>query len=394
MKHEISNNVVNLAPTLFEAGRIKIGRKGEKKVSQSGGEWQAPMKLDHFLIVGNSRDQTGNYTLEQKIMNMLPKEADGKIRHIPITLLFDDIELNFQSSYARYNGRNLFCRGDGKCANEAQIKDGKLVGWEGRDCVCSKADFEYQGKDKCKLTGRLQCVIRGSERLGGVFTFRTTSLHSVRSIMSALHLIKRFTGGPLAGIPLDMSVNPRQVTAPDGKQMTAYVIGIEYIGEQARLQETARGILMDQAKYGIEIKQIENEARKMLSNSPAIFGEALDEDDEHEYFPQVQEAPILTAEQPATPKVATATPEVAEQQAEIPPPPPPKADEAKPTATRSAGRKKAESALKTELPSEPKAEAQVDILVNSDEVPNLFPEATQENPPEPPTIQTESWDFD
>jgi len=282
---KLSMLVKGITPTLFEAGKVKIGRKGKEREGNNG-KWQAPEKLDHFLITRTLRGQDNNFLLDESLIAKLPKDADDKLRRIPITLLYDDMSLNFQSRYACYLGKTLFCSGDGETANEAIADQNKKVsGYKQVSCTCRRAEFGYEGRDKCKITGKLQFVIRGAERIGGVHVYRTTGRNSVISIMSSLAMIQRITGGLLAGIPLELVVNPKQVADPNGAQQTVYVVSIEFAGSMQTLQDSAHKILLDNAKYGIQIGRIEDEARALLTAQPTPFGETLDEEDEGEFFP-------------------------------------------------------------------------------------------------------------
>lgn len=411
---QISNNVVTLSPSLYEAGRVKIGMKGE---ARGEGSRQMPVKLDHFIVVGNHRDKTGNFVREDELMKKLPKDDDGKIRRIPITFLYDDMDLNFISSYSCYMGRSLMCRGDGRTARKAVVKDGKLAGWEMIPCSCPLSEFGYEGKDKCKLSGRLQFVIRGAERLGGVYTFRTTSVHSIKAIMSAIMLIKRCTGGPLAGIPLEMSVNPRQVTSPDGRQQTAYVIGLEYVGDFRLLQDSAKQILLDNAKYGISIQHIEEEAKKLMALAPTPFGQELDEDDKEEFFPEAQPVVVVAGSgfddanggQAANPPLipSAPAPEAAGKPQDAPQEPAGQKPASKPRAAKKAAPEPPQAeaqAVQPAVTQQPAVQAPLknQEQLSEEDMPTLFPEDSapapqaEERAPEqtpPPAVDAGDWDF-
>lgn len=413
-KREINNNVVNLSPTLFEAGRVKIGMKGEVRATRNGtGTWQAPVKLDHFVITKNVRDNSGNFARDEELMAIMPKDADGKIRKIPIVLLYDDINLNFISSYTCYMGTSLMCRGDGHNANEAVVHDGKLAGWAGRDCTCPRSEFGYEGKDKCKLTGRLQFVVRGNERLGGVHTIRTTSVHSVRAIQSALLLFKSMTGGSIAGIPLELSVNPRQVNDPTGKAQTVYVLGLEFVGDMNRLRSDTHNRMLENAKFGISIKDVEREAIRLLSSSgdsKIPFGEKLSEDDQQEFFPdEIQDAELTDPSIPQSSPVSGSNqgqslPEKAEVPATSPAPATPAAPAAAPATQKPAARttRKTEKAAEAEIvPPAPAAPAPP---APATPVPAAAPAAVpaaqeeikpavNETAPEAPVVDGGDWDF-
>lgn len=284
-RKQISMNVKGITPTLFEAGKVKIGRKGKFNQGQNG-TWQQPEKLDHFLITRTIRGQDNNFIVDDALIAKFPKDQDGKLRRIPITLLYDSLDLNFQSRYACYIGKTLFCSGDGEEANQAiPNAEKKISGYKQVPCTCHRAEFGYEGRDKCKITGKLQFVIRGAERIGGVHVFRTTGRNSVVSILSSLAMIQRVTGGILAGIPLDLVVSPKSAVDPNGQQQTIQVVSVEFGGSMQALQETAHGILLNNAKYGLQIGRIEEEARALLTAQPAPFSDELNDDDREEFFP-------------------------------------------------------------------------------------------------------------
>ena len=284
------SNIVNLTPQLYEAGKIKIGKKGQERQAQGGGTYQQPVKLDHFVVTTGARGKDNNFVEDAQIMGSIKKDSDGKIRRIPITLLYDEIDLNFTSRYSSYVKGRLFCSGDGESACRVQ-KDasGELYQKE-VPCICPRQGFGYTGGDKCKITGHLKCIIRGSDRLGGVHGFRTTGFNSVTAILSSLHLIKRITGGPLAGIPLDLVVTPKQATDPTGKAQTIYVVAVEYVGDIQLLKSSAIEILIERAKFGIDVARIEEKALELCAGAALPFGEILDEDDAGEFFPEHQNA--------------------------------------------------------------------------------------------------------
>lgn len=301
-KIKLSMNVQGITPSLFETGKVKIGRKGSTRQGQNG-PYQLAEKLDHFLVTTTIRGSDNNFLEDTALMDSLKKDSDGKLRRIPITLLYDDLGLNFQSQYKSYIGKTLFCSGDGVNANRAfssKTDRTKVGGYEPCKCICERAEFGYQGKDKCKITGRLQFIIRGAERIGGVHIFRTTSRNSVVSMLSSLSMIQRITNGHMAGIPLELVVSPKLTTDPEGKQQTIYVVSIEFMGSMQVLQETVHQLHLANAEYGIQIGRIEEEARALLSAQPSPFPDELDDDDHTEFFPSQAPSELPEAGKPTT----------------------------------------------------------------------------------------------
>lgn len=262
--------VKNLCPGLTERGKIKIGVKGNQTQSQGGKSFQLPKKLDHFVVTTLERDQTGNFVRDAEIH----KNLGDKPKSIPVRLLFDKPELNFQTRYACFVGRNLWCAGDGETALRL---NGRGSEREQVTCPCHRQAPEYSGQDKCKINGNLSVVIEGVNVLGGVWKFRTTSYNSVVGILSSMALIMRMTGGILANIPLHLTIQPKVVTTPDGGQVqTIYVVGLEYHGSMEALRQVGYDAALQNAQQAVRIDEIENQARALLA--PTI-NEALAGDD-------------------------------------------------------------------------------------------------------------------
>jgi len=129
-----------LTPRLAEVGKIKIGGKGEtRKKTNGNGTYQLPVKYDHFVITKTERGNDGNFVPDLELMGKIdPKEnwkdgqTFGQPKEIPIIFLFDDIDMNFRTEYAYYQGAKCMCRGDGETAERLYLKAGKQNTLEGK----------------------------------------------------------------------------------------------------------------------------------------------------------------------------------------------------------------------------------------------------------------------
>jgi len=271
--------VKNLVPSLAERGKIKIGIKGKMIKSRGGKEFQPPQKLDHFLVTGLQRGPDGNFLRDQEVHQLL----GDKPRVIPIRLLYDDITLNFACRYTCFQGRKLWCAGDGEVAFRAgQNGQRQEIG-----CPCDRQKPEYQGNDKCKLNGVLSCLIDGVKGVGGVYKLRTTSWNSVTGILSSLALIQRITGGPLSGIPLNLVMAPKTVISPtDARVQVVYVCSIEYAGTMPELQDAGYKLALGNATHYARIERIEEQAKAMLSSDPTHLDGDSASDVVEEFFPE------------------------------------------------------------------------------------------------------------
>lgn len=290
--------IKNLTPGLVERGKIKIGMKGAPRQKSGGsGTWQAPQKLDHFVVTTMERGADNNFLPDAEVMNRLgpsPKE-------IPVMLVYDDIELNFPTRYAMYDGKTLKCTGDGETARWRNDDGTHMM----VQCPCHRQDPAYQGKDKCKITGTLSVIIDGAEVIGGVWKFRTTSYNSVVGILSSLAMIKRVSGGVLAGVPMVMKLSPKAVVDPvRGGQQTVYVVSLEYRGSVQSLRDQGYATLLAQQTHGARIEQIEQQARALLAYQPDPY-EIEAEDIVPEFYPEQQQGSEAKAEPTVAPKGRT-----------------------------------------------------------------------------------------
>lgn len=330
--------IKNRTPSLRECGKIKIGRKAAMRKSQSGAEFQPPVKLDHFLITTNEVGEDGNFVPDTELMQAIAQrtgqQAD-KLTSIPVTLLFNDVELNFASRYAAYQGKSLWCSGDGEAAK--RMKSAQPAAWEQVACPCERIERDYPGKDKCKINGSLAVLIDGAPGIGGVWRFRTTSFNSTDALLASLVFIHRIASGKIAGIPLNLVVSPKKVADPAGKQQTIYVVGLEYAGNIADLRRAGIEIAQQEAHAKLEIETMEAQMRRMLEpKDGAVFGADDPEDVADEFFHDAQEAP------------AVVEPEDESGEAPEPTPAPPATEQ--PKAAKPA---KAKLAAKAPIPAAP-----------------------------------------
>ena len=274
--------IKTLRPALTTRGNIKIGQKGKVRKSQSGKDWQPPEKLDHFQVTTLERAADGNYKRDEKFHE---KHGD-KPTEIAVKLLYDDPSLNFPTRLAAYKGTTLFCTGDGEIASRLNSATGE---YEQIKCPCERQDPKYKGLDKCKMNGKLNVLLRGHGGVGGVWTFRTTSFHSITGILSSIMYIKTITGGQIAGIPLKLTVTPKGATDDNGKAITIYVVSLIYDGgDEEELERVGHEIALARASSRLKIEAIEEEARALLALPPPSSGVPLAGDvpeDIEEFYP-------------------------------------------------------------------------------------------------------------
>jgi hypothetical protein len=242
--------IKNFIPRLAEIGKIKIGGKGEKRKSKGGKDYQLPVKFDHFVVTTMAKDNTDNFVQDKQLMELIkdnPKE-------IEVILPYDDIDLNFLTSYAFYVGKKCVCRGDGVDA-ERTTKDGKVSKIK---CDTNNCEYIQCEPAKCKPNGILSCILPKANKVGGVYKFRTTSWYSVQNIISSLIYISTKTNGIIAGITLKLYLT-EQNTKSHGNVPVVNLMSCE--GEQKLLENVVVEIKR-RNDFNINIKQIESNAVK------------------------------------------------------------------------------------------------------------------------------------
>jgi hypothetical protein len=302
MSTEMGKSLIikGLVPGLAEFGKIKIGSKGQMISSKTGKQFQPPKKLDYFRVTTLSRGPDDNFITDSRVHQLHGEQP----KTLPVRLLYDQIDLNFQCRYVCFTGKTMWCAGDGEAA-------WRLTGQNGQrqqvDCPCGRQAPDYQGQDRCKINGALSVIIDGIDRVGGVWKLRTTSYNSVVGILSSLSLIKRITGGPLAGIPLTLTLNPKTVISPaNGQTMMIWVVGLEYVGSIQALQDIGYKQALNDAKHYERIAHIEDEARKLIAHDPVRMDDEDPAEIAAEFYPE-QFSKAADAPAPTPPTTVTIT---------------------------------------------------------------------------------------
>lgn len=180
-----------LAITPPALGRISIGKVVEKHGKR------LPEKDDQFTITSQIQGKDG--WLPHPLDEQLRKDQGGKIRSIPVRLMFNDPNLNFRAEYSlfdRTTGRPV-CVGNGETCKRRTEEGIKSLPCPSPD-ACSLA----RG-NACKPYGRLNVLLGDDDPLGS-FVFRTTGFNSIRTLSARLQYFQAISGNQLACLPLEL----------------------------------------------------------------------------------------------------------------------------------------------------------------------------------------------
>ena len=279
-----------LAITPPVLGRISIGKVVEKNGKR------LPEKDDQFTITSQvqSRDGWLMHPLNEELRN----GQDGKLRSIPIRLLFNEPDLNFRADYSlfdRNSGRPL-CVGNGETCKRL-TKDGiQSLPCPSPDC-CSLA----QG-NACKPYGRLNVVIGDDDPLGS-FVFRTTGFNSIRTLAARLQYFSAISGNRLACLPLELRLRGKSTRQSHGTPIFYVDITVrsglsmeDALREAQQLEETRQAAGFDQ-------HALDHAARQGFNNGAFEDSEEDTGAIVEEFFPTIEDQPS-----PVEPKAQLAAP--------------------------------------------------------------------------------------
>ncbi len=182
-------------------GRISIGRVVERNGKR------LPEKDDQFTLTSQVQNRDG--WVLHPLDELLRREGGGKLRSIPVRLLFNDPALNLRADYSlfdRSTGRPV-CVGNGETCRRTGGQDGvETLPCVGPD-TCSFAEGE------CKAYARFNVVIGdGDEDALGSFVLRTTSFNTIRTLAARLQYFSAVSGGRLACMPLELKLRGKSTT--------------------------------------------------------------------------------------------------------------------------------------------------------------------------------------
>lgn len=196
-------------------GKIRMGVKVPRK-TKDGRDIEVPQKTDYFVVPPEIA----------KIYGEKPKSLD-------ILIPVEDEEKWAPQYYKLYSlTQGLVCRGDGCAAirlidtmtGDRAHRDTKEVVKKEMTCPGRKCP-DYIARDGCKEVMSLQFILYKVPGFG-IWQIDTSSINSIININSCADYIRAMFG-KVAMIPLQLTIEPKQVQLPDsGKKQTVYVLNL------------------------------------------------------------------------------------------------------------------------------------------------------------------------
>ncbi|PYC25610.1 hydrolase or metal-binding protein [Aquipseudomonas alcaligenes] len=279
-----------LAITPPVLGRISIG-----KVIEKNGK-RLPEKDDQFTITSQVQSKDG--WLVHPLNDELREGQEGKLRSIPVRLLFNEPDLNFRADYTlfdRQSGRPI-CVGNGDICKRV-TQDGM------QSLPCPSPDACPLAKGgACKPYGRLNVAIGDEDPLGS-FVFRTTGFNSIRTLTARLHYFQAISGNRLACLPLELRLRGKSTRQSHGTPL--FYVDLTMRSGLSMEETLAQAQQLDQRRQaaGFDQSALDAAARSGLGNgafedSGEDAGAIVDE-----FFPPTE--PAQTASETSSPKHTT-----------------------------------------------------------------------------------------
>lgn len=273
-------------------GRISIGKVVEKNGKR------LPEKDDQFTITSQVQNKEG--WLPHPLDETLRKEQGGKIRSIPIRLLFNDPDLNFRAEYSlfdRTTGRPL-CVGDGQNCKR-QTEEGI------KSFPCPSPDACPLAKGGCKPYGRLNVALGDDDPLGS-FVFRTTGFNSIRTLSARLQYFQAISGNKLSCLALELRLRGKSTRQSLGTPI--YYVDITPRSGLSTEEMLTQARQLDEARRqaGFDQEALDLAAKQGLGNGAFEDGEEDGGAVVEEFFSTTAEADSLaTSPAPAMPPHVT-----------------------------------------------------------------------------------------
>ncbi len=265
--------IKGLAITPPILGRISIGRiivKDGKRI---------PEKDDQFTITSQVQNKDGwvNHPLDEELRK---QASNGKIRSIPVRMLFNDPDLNLRAEYSlfdRQNGRPI-CVGNGETCRRHTENGIETLS-------CPSPDYcPFAKNNQCKPYGRLNVNIGDDDELG-TFIFRTTGYNSIRSLAARLSYYQAVSGNLLSCLPLQLKIRSKSTT--QSHRTPIYYVDLT-VREGTTLEQAivdAKAIKQKRLESGYDQVALDEAAKVGFSN--AAFEDNEDEISEvvEEFYP-------------------------------------------------------------------------------------------------------------
>jgi hypothetical protein len=265
--------IKGLAITPPILGRISIGRVIEKNGKR------LPEKDDQFTLTSQVQNRDG-WVLHPLDEELRKTSANGKLRCIPVRVLFNDPDLNLRAEYSlfeRQTGRPI-CVGNGETCRRFTNSGVQTLPCPSPDCC------ELGRGGLCKPYGRLNVKIGDDDELG-TFIFRTTGFNSIRTLAARLSYYQAVSGSLLSCLPLQLRLRGKSTT--QSHRSAIYYVDLT-VREGMTLEESiadAQKLDARRKDCGYDQRALDEAGKKGFDNAVFEFSEEETPEIIEEFYP-------------------------------------------------------------------------------------------------------------
>lgn len=276
-----------LAITPPVVGRISIGRVIERNGKR------LPEKDDQFTLTTQIQNHDG--WMLHPLDETMRKASNGKLRAIPVRLMFNDPNLNLRAEYSAFEketGRPI-CVGNGDTCRRAANNAIETL-------PCPSPEACEFGLKRCKPYGRLNVLVGEDDELGS-FIFRTTSFNSIRTLAARLNYYHALSGGLLATMPLELKLRGKSTT--QSYRSAIYYVDLVVRSGMSLESAIAQARELADRKKATGFDQTALDAAAQMGFANGAFEDSADE------APEVVEEFYPTSPPASGPRTSTAPPD-------------------------------------------------------------------------------------
>lgn len=229
---------------LPRVGKIHLGVKDKEK--------GYPKMVSHFVVKEDMNTPKEAVDAFKNVYGEKPKRLD-------IIIPCEDEETFFPQYLKAYNSKKqLICKGDGEKSQKLH-EDGKY-----KEVPCKGKECEVYKAKKCREVANLKFMLPKVPGIG-VWQIDTSSINSIIALNSAIQFIRQQSKGRISGIPLVLSLQPKEIVHETMKK-TVYVLNLLL---ESRLSDIAVDIESNEDECPDEPPaEVEEEKKSIEADEP------------------------------------------------------------------------------------------------------------------------------
>ena len=286
--------IKGLAITPPVLGRISIGKIVEKNGKR------LPEKDDQFTLTTQVQHKDGwlLHPLDEQL-RQAQTTNNGKLRTIPVRMLFNSPELNLRAEYSlfdRQTGRPL-CVGNGDTCRRYTPQ-----GIQQLPCPSPEAcDLARTGH--CKPYGRLHVIVNDEEDIG-TFIFRTTGFNSIRTLAARLSYYQAISGNLLACLPLQLKLRGKSTTQSHRSAIYYVDLTLRDNHTLAEALQQAKTLNQQRLEIGFQQQALDQAAEAGFNNAQFEFSEEEIPELLEEFYPNADDDNSIQGQSTSTANTA------------------------------------------------------------------------------------------